>query len=100
MKRLEAWVVGLLLLWISILGVMILVSIARADNPFCDQAGMRPGPDSPALAENWTPGSGLEAPPWLDIDGKQIEYLGACAPAAPQPSATKPGVASLELIAD
>ena len=76
-----------------------LLILALLDNPFCDQAGARPGPDSPALAKNWTPESGLEPPPWYDIDGNQIEYLGACAPVAQQQTSTvKPSSPSLGVV--
>lgn len=46
----------------------------------CRQAGFLLRSDSPALAKNYgMPGTeGLDPPPWFDINGEQIEYIGAC----------------------
>lgn len=57
----------------------------------CEEAGFLLRHDSPALAKNWRPESGLEPPPWFDAEGNQIEYIGACPEVADQPAVIPPG---------
>lgn len=74
--------------------ILLLVALALGQdfNALCggtegspNGAGWWLAPDSPALAKNWTPESGLEKPPWLDINGNPIEYIGACPEVPGQP---------------
>jgi hypothetical protein len=68
---------------ISGVGISLLLAVSPEHYEMCRSAGALLAPDSPALAKNWTPESGLDPPPWYDIDGNEIEYIGAC-PAAAQ----------------
>ena len=48
----------------------------------CQEAGFLLSHDSPALAKNFAlqgPGTeDLDPPPWYDIQGNEISYIGAC----------------------
>ena len=61
---------------------LLFAALLQPSPEFCKD--FTPSPDSPALAKNWTPDSGLEKPPWFDIHGNVIEYIGACPPAQQQ----------------
>lgn len=62
-------------------------------NPFCKEAGFIPSPTSQVLAKNWKPGGELPKPPWHDIDGEVISYIGACGPLDnPEPPLVAPAV--------